>query len=75
MVLLRNIEAFVDAVETAKAVYEKPTLILARTIPGKGVKDIEFDYKWHGKPPKKEEAEQFLKEIRSMGGKVHEEYA
>lgn len=70
-----NIEAFVDAVETAKAVYEKPTLILARTIPGKGVKDIEFDYKWHGKPPKKEEAEQFLKEIRSMGGKVHEEYA
>ena len=70
-----NIEAFVDAVETAKAVYEKPTLILARTIPGKGVKDIEFDYKWNGKPPKKEEAEQFLKEIRSMGGKVHEEYA
>ena len=70
-----NIEAFVDAVETAKAVYEKPTLILARTIPGKGVEEIEFDYKWHGKPPKKEEAERFLKEIRSMGGKVHEEYA
>ena len=70
-----NIEAFVDAVETAKAIYEKPTLILARTIPGKGVEEIEFDYKWHGKPPKKEEAERFLKEIRSMGGKVHGEYA
>lgn len=70
-----NIEAFVDAVETAKAVYEKPTLILAHTIPGKGVKEIEFDYRWHGKAPKKEEAERFLKDIRSMGGKVHEEYA
>lgn len=70
-----NIEEFVNAVEMAHAVHEKPTLILAHTIPGKGVTDIEFDYKWHGKPPSKEEAERFLKEIRSMGGKVHQEYA
>ncbi len=70
-----NIEEFINAVETAKAVFEKPTLILAHTIPGKGVADIEFDYKWHGKPPSKEEAAKFLKEIRSMGGKVENEYA
>jgi transketolase len=70
-----NIEEIVDAVEQAKAIYEKPTLVLAHTIPGKGVKDIEFDYKWHGKPPKKEEAQRFLKEIRSMGGKVPHEYS
>lgn len=70
-----NIEEFVNAVEMAKAVHEKPTLILAHTIPGKGVADIEFDYKWHGKPPSKEEAAKFLKEIRSMGGKVRHEYA
>lgn len=70
-----NMEEIVDAVETAKAVYEKPTVIIAHTIPGKGVPEIEFDFKWHGKPPSKDEAEKFLKEIRSAGGKVEGEYA
>ena len=65
-----NMEEIVDAVETAKAVTEKPTLIIARTIPGKGVPDIEFDFRWHGKPPSKDEAQKFLTEIRSMGGQV-----
>lgn len=70
-----NVEEFCDAVDTAKAIQEKPTLILAHTIPGKGVPEIEFDYHWHGKPPSKEEGETFLKEIRSMGGKLPHEYA
>ncbi len=70
-----NIEEVVDAVETAKAVYEKPTVIIAHTIPGKGVPEIEFDFHWHGKPPKKDEAEKFLKAIRTAGGKVEGEYA
>lgn len=70
-----NVRAFVDAVEEAKAIYEKPTVIIAHTIPGKGVKGIEFDYHWHGKPPTKEEGDKFLKEIRSMGGKLPHEYA
>ncbi len=70
-----NIEEIVDAVETAKAVYEKPTVIIAHTIPGKGVPEIEFDFRWHGKPPKKDEAEKFLKALRSAGGKVEGEYA
>lgn len=65
-----NIEAFVDAIEEAKAIYEKPTVIIAHTIPGKGIKEIEFDYTWHGKPPKPEEAKQFLKELRTLGGKI-----
>jgi transketolase len=65
-----NMEEIVDACETAKAVYEKPTLIIAHTIPGKGVPDIEFDFRWHGKPPSKDEAVKFLAEIRSMGGQV-----
>lgn len=68
-----NIEAFCDAVDEAKAIYEKPTLIIAHTIPGKGVKEIEFDYRWHGKPPTKEEAAVFLRELRSLRGKVKEE--
>ncbi len=70
-----NIEEICNAVDMAKAVHEKPTLILAHTIPGKGVPDIEFDYRWHGKPPTKEEAERFLKSIRSMNGKIENEYA
>lgn len=69
-----NIEQFVDAVEQAKAVYEKPTVILAHTIPGKGIKEIEFDYLWHGKPPKPEEAQKFLSELRTLGGKIESEH-
>ncbi len=65
-----NMEEIVDAVETARAIFEKPTLIIAHTIPGKGVPEIEFDFKWHGKSPNATEAEKFLKEIRSLEGKV-----
>lgn len=65
-----NIEGFCDAIEEAKAIYEKPTIILAHTIPGKGVKEIEFDYQWHGKPPKAEEAARFLKELRTLKGTI-----
>lgn len=69
-----NIEEFVDAVEEAKAIYEKPTVIIAHTIPGKGVREIEFDYLWHGKPPKPEEAKKFLEELRTLGGKIKSEH-
>lgn len=70
-----NMEEIVDACETAKTVYEKPTVIIAHTIPGKGVPEIEFDFRWHGRPPSKDDAEKFLKIIRSGGGKVEGEYA
>ncbi len=69
-----NIEHIVDAVEEAKAVYEKPTVIIAHTIPGKGVKEIEFDYAWHGIPPNKEQANKFLAELRTLGGKIKSEH-
>jgi transketolase len=69
-----NIHAIISATEQAKAIYEKPTLILAHTIPGKGVKEIEFDYRWHGKAPNKEEAAKFLAELRTMKGKIESEH-
>ncbi|MBI2064425.1 MAG: transketolase [Candidatus Yanofskybacteria bacterium] len=69
-----NIEQFVDAIEQAKAIYEKPTVIIAHTIPGKGIKEIEFDYKWHGIPPKPEEAQKFLFELRTLKGKIKSEH-
>lgn len=58
-----NIPAFIDMVEEAKAIVEKPTVIIAHTIAGKGVKEIEGDYRWHGKPPSKEEAARFLEQL------------
>jgi transketolase len=69
-----NINAIISAVEQAKAIYEKPTLILAHTIPGKGVKEIEFDYHWHGKTPDKKEAARFLAQLRTMKGKIQSEH-
>jgi transketolase len=59
-----NFDQIIGAVDEAKAVSEKPTLIIAYTIPGKGVKEIEGDYRWHGIPPTKEQAERFLRELR-----------
>ncbi len=70
-----DINAFIATVNEAKGIYEKPTLIIAHTIPGKGVPEIEFDYHWHGKPPTSEEGKRFLKDIRTMSGKVPHEYA
>lgn len=65
-----NIESIVDACDTAKAIYEKPTMIIAHTIPGKGIPEIEFDYRWHGKPPSKEEAARFIHMIRTLNGSI-----
>jgi len=59
-----DMRALNQAVEEAQAIHEKPTVIIAHTIPGKGVSFIERDYKWHGKPPNKEEAERALKELQ-----------
>lgn len=65
-----NFREIIGACEEARAVYEKPVCIIAHTIPGKGIKEIEFDYRWHGKPPKPEEAERFLKELCALGEKI-----
>lgn len=64
-----NIEEVVYAIDQSRAI-EKPVMIIAHTIPGKGIKEIEFDYTWHGKPPTKEQEEKFLKELRTLRGKI-----
>jgi len=69
-----NIGQFLDAVGEAKAVYEKPTVILAHTIPGKGVSFMENRYEWHGKPPNPEEAKEALKELRTLQGHITSEH-
>jgi len=60
-----DFRALYEAIEEAQAIDEKPTVIIAHTIPGKGVSFMERDYKWHGKAPKKEEAEKALAELRT----------
>jgi transketolase len=69
-----NFEQIIDAVNEAKAIFEQPTVIIAHTIPGKGVSFMERDYLWHGKPPTKEEGERALKELRTLGGKIESEH-
>ena len=66
-----------EAVTEAQSMYEKPTVIIAHTIPGKGVKEFERDYKWHGYDPDlKDEIgyEMALKELRTLGGKIKSEH-
>lgn len=65
-----NIEEIIYAIDTARAIVEKPIMIIAHTIPGKGIKEIEFDYTWHGKPPTKEQEKKFLEELRTLRGKI-----
>lgn len=75
-----NIEAFIDATAMAKAIVEQPVVIIAHTIPGKGVDFMEYDFHWHGSPvglqdmagapPKNEQAKIALRELRSLRGKI-----
>ncbi|MDE2144767.1 MAG: transketolase [Patescibacteria group bacterium] len=69
-----SFEQIVDAVNETKVIHEKPAVIIAHTIPGKGVSFMENNYLWHGKPPTKEEAIKALKELRTLGGKITSEH-
>lgn len=69
-----NIRSFVDAVNEARAVHQQPTMIIAHTIPGKGVDFMENDFKWHGKSPNAEEEKKALAELRTLQGKITSEH-
>jgi len=69
-----NIEEIIDAVNHARAVYEKPTVIIAHTIPGKGIDFMENVPEWHGKPPDAVQAKKALSELRTLAGKIKSEH-
>jgi len=78
-----NFSEIVSAVGRAQAVFDGPSVIIARTIPGKGVSYMERDYKWHGnppgteiagEPPKEEQAKIALHELRTLGGQITGEH-
>lgn len=59
-----DIDMFCEAVEHAHAESGKPTVIIANTVPGKGVHAIEHMHEWHGKTPSKDEAKQWIADIK-----------
>jgi len=78
-----NFEDIDDAVGQAKAVFAQPTMIIAHTIPGKGVSFAERRFEWHGNPPgkgpedvvsKDEQGKVALEELRTLGGKIKSEH-
>lgn len=76
-----NIDAIISACNLAKAVVERPTVIIAHTVAGKGVDYMEYDYHWHGyfadvpgAPPKKEQARIALHDLRTLGGRIRSEH-
>ena len=78
-----DIEAVIDACAMARAIVEKPVVIIAHTVPGKGVDYMEYDFHWHGipvgiadvagAPPKNEQAKEALKNLRTLRGKIKNE--
>jgi transketolase len=66
-----NIEAIIDACAMARAVSERPSVIIAHTVPGKGVHFMEDDFRWHGKAPDKKQAKQAIHELRTLKGKIN----
>ncbi|HEY0964914.1 MAG TPA: transketolase [Candidatus Saccharimonadales bacterium] len=69
-----NVESIQDAASMARAITNKPSIIIAHTIPGKGVDFMEYDYKWHGMPPNHEQAKVALRKLRTLDGKITGEH-
>ena len=79
-----NIQQIIDACAEAKAIIEKPVVIIAHTIAGKGVGWMEYDYRWHGNPPgtleiegdppKKDQVKSALHDLRTLRGKITGEH-
>jgi transketolase len=65
-----NMEEIISTLEEAKAITEQPVCIIAHTIPGKGVDFMEYDYKWHGVTPNKEQAKEALRKLRTLRGQI-----
>ena len=55
-----------NAFNQAKNEKEKPTIIIAHTIKGKGVSFMENNYAWHGAAPNQEQYEQAMEELGGL---------
>jgi transketolase len=68
-----DIADVVRAIEEAKAIFQKPTVIIAHNIPGRGVSFMENNYLWHSQPFAPHQAEQALKELKEIEAKLLKE--
>lgn len=68
-----NIKKIIDACQESKAVYEKPTVIIAHTIPGKPISFMEQLFEWHGKSPAKEQMDEAIAELDKVRRMIEEE--
>ena len=69
-----NLEEIINACNMAKAIVERPVLILAHTIPGKDVEFMEYKFERHGKPPDRKEAKDAMHQLRTLEGKIVSEH-
>ncbi|MFC2035053.1 transketolase [Chloroflexota bacterium] len=67
-----NIIEILSALSQPKRLRGKPTMVIARNIPGKGVSFMENNYEWHGKPPTPEQAVTALAELEYWEKKILE---
>ena len=68
-----NIESILDAVSMAKAITNRPSVMITHTIPGKGVDFMEYDYHYHGYFLHSDDGKKALRELRTLGGKITHE--
>ncbi|KKP89015.1 MAG: Transketolase domain protein [Berkelbacteria bacterium GW2011_GWA2_35_9] len=69
-----NFSEIIEAVENAKAVFDRPSCIIARTIPGKGISFMENDFNWHGKTPNKDEEIKAINDLRTLNNRIKSEH-
>lgn len=69
-----NIESIIDAAAMARSITNRPSVIIAHTVPGKGVDFMENDYHWHGYGKSPEDYKKALKKLRSLNGKITGEH-
>jgi transketolase len=61
-----DFNSLLNAFNQAGMTTGRPSVIIAKTIMGKGIPSIEGDYHWHGRAPDKQQADEFIKEIVSL---------
>lgn len=69
-----NMESIIDAAGMARAITNKPSVIIAHTIPGKGVDFMEYDYRWHGYGKSPADYKEAMIKLRSLNGKITGEH-
>ena len=60
-----NMAELHNAIEEARNIKGKPTMIIMKTVKGKGIPEIEGKASWHGKAPSSEECERFVKMLEA----------